>query len=182
MTDIELVEKYKTWDTNIFWKIFEKYSDGLYKFIYLKVSSQDFAEDILSETFLKCLSNLEKFEPNYESSLKSWIYTIAYNLVKDFYRKHKEKVSIDEIFNIWIEENFWAKIDDKNKLKQVKEFLLSIKQEQREILIMRIWNDLSYKEIAEITWKSVDNCKKIVSRVLKNINSSLAILLILTMI
>jgi len=64
------------------------------------VSSQDFAEDILSETFLKCLSNLEKFEPNYESSLKSWIYTIAYNLVKDFYRKYKEKVSIDEIFNI----------------------------------------------------------------------------------
>lgn len=182
MIDIELVEKYKLGDTEIFWKIFEKYSDSLYKFIYLKVSSAPFAEDILSETFLKCLSNLEKFEPKYEWSLKSWIYTIAYNLVKDFYRKHKEKVSIDEIFEIWIDENFWAKIDDKNKLEEVKEFLLSIKQEQREILIMRIWNDLSYKEIAEITWKSVDNCKKIVSRVLKNVNANLWVLLILIMI
>jgi DNA-directed RNA polymerase specialized sigma24 family protein len=47
---------------------------------------------------------------------------------------------------------------------------------------MRIWNDLSYKEIAEITGKSVDNCKKIVSRVLKNVNANLAVLLILTMI
>lgn len=182
MTDIELVKKYKSGDTNIVWKIFEKYSDNLYKFIYLKVSSAEFAEDILSETFLKCLNNLEKFKPKNESSLKSWIYTIAYNLVKDFYRKHKEKISIDEIFEIWIEENFWAKIDDKNKLKQVKEFLLDIKAEQREILIMRIWNDLSYKEIAEITWKSVDNCKKIVSRVLQNINANLAVLLILIMI
>jgi len=56
----------------------------LYKFIYLKVSSKEIAEDILSETFFKCLSNLEKFEPKFESALKSWIYTIAYNLVKDF--------------------------------------------------------------------------------------------------
>jgi len=182
MTDIELVKKYKSGDVKAFGEIFEKYSDSLYKFIYLKVSSVDFAEDILSETFLKALSNLEKFNPKNEGSLKSWIYTIAYNLVKDFYIKHKEKVSIDEIFEIWIEENFGAQIDDKNKLEEVKEFLLNIKQEQREILVMRIWNDLSYKEISEITWKSVDNCKKIVSRVLKNINANLAIFLILMMI
>ena len=182
MTDIELVEKYKSGDVNSFWKIFEKYSESLYKFIYLKVSSKEIAEDILSETFFKCLSNLEKFEPRFESALKSWIYTIAYNLVKDFYSKYKEKIDIEEIFSIWIEENFWAKIDNKDKLEEVKEFLLSIKDEQREILIMRIWNDLSYKEIAEITGKSVDNCKKIVSRVLKNINTNLAILLILIMI
>ena len=182
MTDIELIENFKKWDTQSFWKIFEKYSDGLYKFIYLKVSSQNFAEDILSETFFKALEKIENFEPNYESSLKSWLYTIAYNLVKNFYKQYREKVNIDEIFNIWIEENFWAKIDDKNKLEEVKKFLLNIKQEQREILVMRIWNDLSYKEISEITWKSVDNCKKIVSRILQNINANLAILLILIMI
>jgi DNA-directed RNA polymerase specialized sigma24 family protein len=54
----------------------------------------------LSETFLKCLSSLEKFEPRFESALKSWIYTIAYNLVKDFYSKNREKVDIEEIFSI----------------------------------------------------------------------------------
>jgi DNA-directed RNA polymerase specialized sigma24 family protein len=54
----------------------------------------------LSETFIKCLKKLDNFEPNFESSLKSWIYTISYNLVKDFYKTKKDEINIDEIFNL----------------------------------------------------------------------------------
>jgi DNA-directed RNA polymerase specialized sigma24 family protein len=103
-------------------------------------------------------------------------------LVKDFYKTKKDEINIDEIFNLWIENNFWDNIDDKNKLEEVIDFLKSLKVEKREILIMRIWNDLSYKEISEITWKSVDNCKKITSRVLKDINTNLAIFILLIII
>ena len=182
MSDIELIKKYKSWDINAFWEIYEKYVDKIYKFIYLKVSSKENAEDILSQTFIKCLNNLEKFNPNFESSLKSWIYTIAYNLVKDYYKTQKNEVNIEECFSLWIEENFWKNIDDKEKLEEVIIFLKNIKEEKREIIIMRIWNDLSYKEISEITWKSVDNSKKITSRVLKDINTNLAVFIILIMI
>lgn len=182
MLDLELIKEYKSWDIEAFWKIYEKYVNSVYKFLYFKVPSKTIAEDILSDTFMKCLKNLEKFEPNHEWSLKCWIYTIAYNLVKDFYRTKKEQVDIEEIFSLWIDENFWAKIDDKNKLEEVKEFLKTIKEDKREILIMRIWNNLSYKEISEITWKSVDNCKKITSRVLKDINANLVVFIILMMI
>jgi len=182
MTDLQLIEKYKSWDIEAFGEIYEKYVDQIYKFVYLKVSNKQIAEDIVSEGFMKCLNSLENFVPKSESSLKSWIYTVMYNLVKDYYRTKKEDIDIDEVFSLWLEEHFWDDLDNKEQLKQVVEFLKSIKPEQSEILVMRIWNDLSYKEIAEITWKSTDNCKQIVSRVLKNINANLAVFLILMMI
>ena len=182
MSDIQLLEQYKLWDTQAFWKIYDKYIDGIYRFVYLKVSSKEIAEDIVSEAFFKCLNALEKFEPKFESALKSWIYTIAYNLVKDYYRTNKEEINIDEVFNIWVQENFWGTLDNKEKILEVLDFLQNIKDDQREVLIMRIWNDLSYKEIASITGKSESNCKKIVSRVLKDINANLAIFILLMML
>ncbi len=182
MSDVELLEKYKSWDIQAFWQIYEKYIDQIYKFVYFKVSSKEIAEDIVSETFIKCLNTLERFTPKFESALKSWIYTIAYNCVKDYYKSKKEEVNIDDVFNLSIEEDFWEHIDNKQKLQEVIEFLKTLKEDQREVLIMRIWNDLSYKEISEITWKSENNCKKIVSRVLKNINTNLAVCILLMMI
>ena len=182
MTDIQLIEQYKTWDTHAFWLIYEKYIDQIYKFVYFKVSSKEIAEDIVSEAFIKWLNSLENFVPKSEGSFKSWMYTISYNLVKDYYRTKKEKIDIEEVFNIWVEEYFWDNFDNKEKLDEVLEFLKTLKDEQREILVMRIWNDLSYNEISVITGKSVDNCKKIVSRVLKSINANLASLIILMMI
>jgi len=55
-------------------------------------------------------------------------------------------------------------------LKEVFLYIKDLKKEHRDILIMRLWDNLSYKEISEITWKNVDNCKKIFSRNMKNIN------------
>ncbi len=182
MTDLQLIEKYKSWDINAFGEIYEKYVNQIYRFVYLKVSSKQTAEDIVSEAFMKCLNSLESFDPKSESSLKSWIYTVSYNLVKDYYRTKKEDINIDQIFNLWLEEHFWENLDNKEKLQEVIEFLKALKDDQREILIMRIWNDLSYKEIAEITWKTTDNCKQIVSRMLKNINANLAVFILLMII
>ncbi len=182
MTDIQLIEEYKSWDTSAFGTIYEKYIDQIYKVVFFKVSSREVAEDIVSEAFIKWLNSLENFVPKSESSLKSWLYTISYNLVKDYYRTKKEEIDIDEVFNLWVEEYFWENLDNKEKLKEVVDFLKTIKEEQREILIMRIWNDLSYKEISEITGHSVSNCKKIVSRVLQNVNANLAMMIILMMI
>ncbi len=179
MTDIQLLEMYKSGDIHAFGKIYEKYVNQIYRFVYLKVSSQRVAEDIVSETFLKCLNALENFTPQFESSLKSWVYTIAYNLVKDFYRTRKDDINIDELFSLWFDEKLWNDLDCKRRLEEVQTFLKSIKEEQREILLMRIWDDLSYKEISMITGKSENNCKKIVSRVLRNINANIAIFILL---
>ncbi len=78
-----------------------------------------------------------------------------------------------------VKEDFWQDVDNKDKLKEVFHYLKDIKEEHREIVLYRIWEDLSYKEISENKWKSVDNCKKIVSRTLKTISANFILLLIM---
>jgi RNA polymerase sigma factor (sigma-70 family) len=69
-------------------------------------------------------------------------------------------------------------IDNKDKLAAVVELLNTFNKTHREIIMLRIWEDLSYKEISEITGSSVDNCKKIVSRGLKTIQANFVLLLL----
>ena len=94
---------------------------------------------------------LERFEAQEGASFKSWIYRIAQNTIIDYYRSKKEQVDIDEISEIGFHENITDIIDNKEKLLRVREFLKTLKPIEQEIIFLRIWDDLSYKEIAEIT-------------------------------
>lgn len=179
MSDLELIAKYKKWNNESFSILYNKYIDLIYKFVYLKVWNKEEAEDLTSEIFIKVFNSIMTFSAEYENSFKSWIYKIAYNKVIDYYRQKKEKVSLDESFEIWIVEDFAKNLDNKQKLQDVINFLKTIKKEQAEIIFMRIWYDLSYSEISHITWKTEDNCKKIVSRTLKKIVSELWTLILI---
>lgn len=180
MDEIGLINLCKSWDSQAFWIIYDRYIDKVYDFIYFKTYDKFIAEDITSDTFFKVLKWLNKFDTQKENfSLKSWILKIAYNNVVDYYRSKKEEVWLDDIIEKWIENNIWDEIDNKAKLKEVLDYLKWLEQSHREILIMRIWENLSYAEISEITWKTQDNCKKIVSRTLVKVNSNVTLLLLL---
>lgn len=182
MDELKIIESFKSWNKQAFWLIYDMYIDKVYEFIYYKTYDREIAQDITSDTFFKAIKALDKFDTTKENaSLKAWLFKIAYNNVIDFYKKKKEEVWLDDILEIWTENNFSLDIDNKEKLKEVLDYLKTIKQEHREILIMRIWDNLSYEQIASITGKSEDNCKKIVSRTLVKINSNitLAILVLL---
>ena len=172
MNDSELIKKYQDWGLEYFWILYDRYIDKIYKFIYLKTSDRETAEDITSDVFYKVLNSINNFEnKNEEKSFQSWIYRIANNAVIDFYRTKKEEISIDTIFDIPEEIHYGVNFDNKEKLQKIKIFLETLKADKREVILLRIWEDLSYKEIAEITWKSIDNCKKIVSRWLQMIQA-----------
>jgi RNA polymerase sigma-70 factor (ECF subfamily) len=182
MDELKIIESCKSWNTEFFWIIYDKYIDKIYQFVYYKTYDEQIAQDITSETFFKAVKSLNKFDTKKEgTSFKSWIFKIAYNNVIDYYKKKKEDLCIDDIIETWDYNDFSKNIDDKQKLKEVLDYLKTIKKEHREILIMKIWDNMSYNEISEITWLSKDNCKKIVSRTLQNINSNitLAILVLL---
>jgi len=184
MNDIELVKKYLSGDNKSFDMLYEKYADKIYKFIYLKTSNVEVAQDIVSEVFLSVLDNIDSFNLDENSSFNSWIYRIAYNKIVDFYKK-SEKQKTNEIWDyldIWYLENLNKNIENKDKLIKIFNYLKTIKPEYRDVLVYRIWEDLSFKEISEITWMSLDNCKKISSRVLKTINEKFIILLIIFLI
>lgn len=179
MTDLEIIEKCKNWDLALFWKLYEKYIDKIYRFVYLKVSDNEVAEDIVSDVFMSALNKVSSFKIDGNSSVQAWFYTIAHNKVVDYYRTNKLVEDLDACFDLWIEVDLNQDIDNKDKLKEILEFVKWLKKEHREVFLYRIWEDLSYKEIAEITSLSEANCKQIVSRTLKNIWTNFAMIIIL---
>lgn len=178
MHEIKLIESFKAWNKKVFWEIYDKYVDKVYEFIYFKTYDEQISEDLTSDTFFKALKSLNKFDTTIENvSLKAWFMKIAYNNVIDYYKKKKDELCLDDILEKSECNDLAKEIDDKEKLKEVVTYLKTLKQEHSEILIMRLWDNLSYKQIAEITWKTEDNCKKIVSRTLVKINSNITLVL-----
>ena len=182
MNDLQLVEKCQNGDLKYFGELYDRYIDKIYKFVYIKTNSIEIAEDITSEVFYSAINRISTLSINENSSFKSWIYKIAFNKVKDFYKTKKEEIPLDDFFWIRLEEDVAENIDNKDKVQKVFNFLWTLKEVEREIIILRIWEDLNYKEISNITWKSVDNCKKIVSRGLKTINANFVLVFIFMLI
>lgn len=176
------MEKCLDWNLNYFWDIYDKYVDKIYSFVYQKTTNKEVAEDIVSDVFISALNNINSFRVEEWSSVKSWLYRIAYNKIIDFYRTNKEFEEIWDCLDMSINSDFAQDLDNKEKLKEVFLYIKDIKKEHRDILIYRIWDDLSYKEISDITWLSVDNCKKIVSRTLKTISANFVILILILII
>jgi len=178
MEDINIAKECSNWNLENFWILYDRYIDKIYKFVFLKTSSKEVSEDITQDVFMSAIKNITKFKIDANSSVQAWIYKIASNKVIDYYKTNKETGEIWDYLEMWVIENFWENLDNKEKLKEVFEYLKNYKKEHREIFILRIWDDLSYAEISQITGQSVDNCKKIVSRTLKTINANFVILLL----
>lgn len=126
------------------------YIDKIFAFILRKTSEREVAEDLCSQVWIKALKGLEKFSEQEAASFKSWMYRIAQNTVIDYYRSKKEEVSIDDVVEITFHEDIAKNIDNKDVLHEVQEFLKTLKPLEREVVILRVWDDLSYKEISEI--------------------------------
>lgn len=124
---------------------------------------------------MKALRNIANFSGETERELFAWLYRIAYNTFVDHYRSSRETIDTDEIADTHgVDPDIERSVDDRSKLEEILGYLETIPSDQRSIIIMRIWDDLSYAEIAEITGKSVANCKQIVSRVLRQIQANIA--------
>ena len=165
-----------------FSELYESYCDEIYKFIYLKIYDTQKAEDITSEVFMKAINSIQSFTIGKWANFRAWLYRIAYNQVVDTYKKQREQVSLEEYIESGFEEDLWKKIDDKEKLKQAFSFLEKEKKDYQDIVIMRVWDWLSYKEISHIIGKSEVNCKKIFSRAIAMINANLCMLFVIGLI
>lgn len=179
MTDLEIVARCQNGQLDYFWEIYEKYVDEIYKFIYLKTFDRELSEDLCSQTFFKALDKIHTFKIDIEANLRAWIYRIAYNGIIDEYKKNRQKIELSEVLELWYEKDFASDIDNKKKLQDVFAFFDALNPRHKEILIMRLWDDLSYQEIAELTGEKLDNCKKIVSRTLSKIPQETLFLFVL---
>ena len=132
-----------------FIKIYEKHFTHLYRFIYYKTYHKETAEDIASHVFLKAFENIDNYD-SAKGSVSSWLYRIARNLVIDHYRIKHKTININDVWDLAGKDNVEIDVQNKEQLESIKEILNTLPLSQRDIVIMRIWQDMPYKEIAEV--------------------------------
>lgn len=153
--------------------LYDLYAAKIYRFVYFKTWHSETAEDITSLTFLKALEHIGDYKAA-RGNFSSWLYRIAHNTVVDYYRTSKSEVDIDELLDLSSTDNIPAQTDTKQALNEVADYLKTLPTDTRELLIMRLWQGLSYQEIAEITGKSEGSLKMAASRALRDLRSSLS--------
>lgn len=168
--DAQLVASFKDGQVESFGLLYDKYVRKIYDFIYYKTHHKETAEDLCSKVFMKCLENLEKYQEE-KGAFSSWLYRIAANTVTDHWRTQKHHSDISDAWDLASEDDLFKDIENKEKFAEVEKLLKRLKPEQRDIVMLRIWSGLSYKEIAEIIGKSENNCKMIFSRTIGNVRS-----------
>ncbi len=140
-----------------------KHKIKLYNFIYSKVLNKDNAEDLFQETFIKVIKTLKRGVYNEEGKFLPWVMRIAHNLVIDFFRKNKRFPSFDkndrfDIFQLIKDENpsVERNLIDKQILNDLQKIIIKLPQDQREVIDMRLYKEMSFKEISEATGVSIN--------------------------
>lgn len=161
--DTNLVAQIQEGDYEVFGKLYDKYIKKIYNYIYYKTYHRETAQDLTSQTFIKALDKINTYDLN-QSSFSAWLYKIAYHTIVDHYRSQKFEMDIDDVWGLSNDNDLALDLDNKEQLEQVRKYLQKIKPEHREVLILRLWQEMSYAEISEITGLSESNCKVIFSR------------------
>ena len=163
LPDALLVRSYMDGNENSLSILIERHKSKIYGFIYSKVLDRDITDDIFQDTFIKVIKTLKGNSYNEEGKFLPWVMRIAHNLVIDSFRKNKKMPMFREteefsIFSIMSDNN--PNIESKIITEQVENDLIRLLNElpkdQKEVVEMRMYQDLSFKEIAELTGVSIN--------------------------
>ncbi len=134
-----------------FVKLYDKYFDSIYRYIYFKTGSKWDADDLVSETFRKAY---EKFN-TLKGSPKAWLVCIARNTVNDYYRGKKEiAIESEELDGYSYDYSFEEAFENKEELSMLKSKLKQLQGDELEIINLKYFSGLRYKEIGKILGKT----------------------------
>lgn len=163
LPDAVLVKNYISGDESALASLIERHQSKIYGFIYSKINDRDLSDDIFQDTFIKVIKTLKSQSYNEEGKFLPWVMRIAHNLVVDHYRKAKKmpcQRETDEysIFNYMTDNslNIEGQIISEQVEMDLTKLLDELPQDQKEVLIMRMYQDLSFKEIADLTGVSIN--------------------------
>ena len=162
-SDSDLVQEYLSGSEIALEKLINKHQVRIFNFINSKVQNHDTAEDIFQDTFIKVIRTLKRGQYNEEGKFLPWIMRIAHNLVIDFFRKNNRmpKVKNTEEFDIFrfISDNSpnaeHSMVQDQ-VVKDLQKLIQELPEDQKQVLIMRLYRDMSFKEIAKNTNVSIN--------------------------
>lgn len=161
MDEKELVNRIKAGDENAFESLIDIYGPRLLKTIFLIIRDEEETKDIFQETFLKVHKNIRKFKG--KSSLYTWIYSIAINESRDRFKRNREATYFDEDIFLVCDDVEEQVIDNIHK-ELVRKVLNRLPPIYREVLVLFYFDDMSIKEICEVTGEKEGTIKSKLSR------------------
>ncbi|QLE02541.1 sigma-70 family RNA polymerase sigma factor [Galbibacter sp. BG1] len=163
LQDSALVAKYIKGDEQSLEILINRHSQRIYSFIFSKVYDKDVTEDIFQDTFIKVIKTLKRGNYNEEGKFLPWVMRISHNLVIDHFRKNSRmpKFEGSDDFNIFSVLGDSTLNAEKQIIKDqvetdVKKLIDELPEDQKEVLLMRLYKDMSFKEIAEQTNVSIN--------------------------
>ena len=163
LPDAVLVKNYMSGDESALATLIQRHQSKIFGFIYSKVNDRDLSDDIFQDTFIKVIKTLKSQSYNEEGKFLPWVMRIAHNLVVDHFRKAKKmplQRETDEysVFNFMTDNglNIEGQMISDQVASDLTKLLDELPEDQKEVLIMRMYQDLSFKEIAELTGVSIN--------------------------
>ena len=163
LNDQQLIFSYLDGNDRSFELLLNRHKQKIYTSIYLFVKDSSLAEDIFQEVFIKIIDTLRKGKYNHEGKFLQWAMRISYNMCVDHFRRNKRrpKVSPTETFDIFdvlkiSDDNAEQKMIKSQTHQRVRKLVDMLPPEQREVVILRHYADMSFKEIAKLTRVSIN--------------------------
>ncbi len=163
LSDAILVKNYIDGDESALATLIERHQSRIFGFIYSKVNDRDLSDDIFQDTFIKVIKTLKSKSYNEEGKFLPWVMRIAHNLVVDHFRKSNKMQFNREteeyaIFDYFVDAS--PSIEKKLITEQIEtdlvRLLKKLPEDQQEVIMMRMYQDLSFKEIADLTGVSIN--------------------------
>ncbi len=163
ISDADLVSSYIKGQEKSLSTLIERHQQRIYSFIYSKVYDRDVAEDIFQDTFIKVINTLKRGTYNEEGKFLPWVMRIAHNLVIDHFRRNNRMPKFDNdgefsIFSVLSDSglNIEKQLIKDQVESDVRKLIQELPDDQKEVLMMRVYQEMSFKEISERTGVSIN--------------------------
>ena len=163
LSDQELVANYLNGDNKSFEILLERHKGKVFAFIMSKIKNRDITEDIFQDTFIKVINSLQKGKYNEEGKFLPWMMRISHNLVIDYFRKNSKMKNIrsTDDFNIFDIINDGNRRQDEEMIRKrvhtdLNMLIKDLPNDQMEVLKMRYFDDMSFKQISKKTGVSIN--------------------------
>jgi len=162
-SDSQLVSLYQNGNEEAFEVLLHRHKSKIYTAIYLIVKDRYIAEDLLQETFIKAINTIRGGRYNEEGKFAPWLGRIAHNLAIDYFRKCKRypEIVLEDGSQVWnsmdfSEESFESRQVAKDNKEKLRSLIKELPEEQKQVLIMRHFLQMSFQEIADRTGVSIN--------------------------
>lgn len=163
LSDAQLISKYISGNENSLSVLIDRHQSRIYGFIFSKIQDRDAAEDIFQDTFIKVIQTLKRGLYNEQGKFLPWVMRIAHNLVIDHFRKNNRMPKYNgrgdfDVFSVISDGNLniESKIVEGQIASHVRILLEELPEDQKTVIKMRIYQDMSFKEISENTGVSIN--------------------------